>query len=157
MQADRPTEKKGWEDVVWKRHRYNDRTVLKSGSFMNCFCPHCGESLMKNNMIHLETVTAEGEHGWVELSPYLNVFERKSDIHLPENTEVADLKCGACSRSLKVEGHHCDHDGAGVSSFLLGISNVRVPFYFCMREGCQWHCIDPDDEHRIILDESMEW
>ena len=54
MQADRPS-KDGWKDVVWERHRYNERTVLKSGSYLNCFCPHCSESLMRDNKIHLET------------------------------------------------------------------------------------------------------
>lgn len=157
MEDARPPKRKSWEDVVWKKHRYNERTVLKSGSYLRCFCPHCGESLMRNNMVHLESVTADGRSGWLELSPYLNVFERKSDLAVPENAEVADLKCGACGKSLKVEGRRCGTGDAHVSCVLVGISNVRVPFYFCMRNGCPWHCIDPEDEHRIILDESMEW
>lgn len=157
MQADRPSEKKRWEEVVWRKQSYNDRTVLKSGSFLNCFCPHCGTSLMRNNVVHLETVTVDGQEGWMELSPYLNAFERHSDIHLPEQTEVLDLKCCTCGHTLRVEGRRCGFEDSGVACVLVGISNVRVPFFFCMREGCHWHCIDPDDEHKIILDESMEW
>jgi hypothetical protein len=157
MHADKPSEKKRWEDVVWTRHLYNDRTVLKSGSFLFCYCPHCGESLMHDNMVHLRTVTSDGRTGWVELSPYLNVFERRSDLHLPEHEEVDDLHCSSCRQSLKVDDRQCDSGDSHVARVLVGISNVRVPFYFCMRVGCHWHCIDPDDEHRIILDESMEW
>ena len=157
MQADRPAKKVRWEDVVWGRHRYNDRAVLKSGSFLKCFCPHCGQDLMRNNMIHMETVTADGQAGWIELSPYLNVFERRSDIRLPKKAEVTDLKCGHCGESLRTEGRLCERDRSRVACVLVGISNARVPFYFCMREGCEWHCLDPEDEHRIILDESMEW
>ena len=157
MSADQPGNKKRWQEVVWQRHRYNDRTVLKSGSFLNAYCPHCGASLIREDMIHLLTLTQEGEQGWVELSPYLNVFERRSDIQLPAGMEVADLKCESCGASLKVPDRSCQLGDAHVACMMVGISNVRVPFYFCMREGCPWHLIDPEDEHRIILDESMEW
>lgn len=157
MAADGSKKKKSWEDVVWRKHPYNDRTVLKSGSYLHCYCPHCGESLMRDNMIHLVSITADGQTGWVELSPYLNVFERRSDIHLPEGKEVTDLQCSTCGFSLKVDGRHCDRGDSPVASFLVGISTARVPFYFCMREGCHWHCLDPEDQHRIILDESLEW
>jgi hypothetical protein len=157
MPSDGSQGNKGWEEIVWQRHRYNDRTVLKSGSYLHAFCPSCGTSLMRENMIHLASVAADGRTGWVDLSPYLNVFERRSDIHLPEGQEVAELKCEVCGASLKSEDRPCGYCGSHVASFLIGISNVRVPFYFCMREGCHWHCIDAEDEHRIILDESLEW
>ena len=42
---------------------------------------------MHDNMIHLETATSDGRTGWVEFSPYLNVFERRCDIRLPHNME----------------------------------------------------------------------
>ena len=149
--------KRGWKDTVWERHRYNERTVLKSGSYLQAFCPHCGESLLRDDHVHLLTVNAEGESGWVELSPYLNVHERRSDIRLPEGVEVADLMCSACERSLRVDERRCDRGDSHVACVLVGVSSVRVPFYFCMRTGCRWHCIDPDDEHMILLDESTEW
>jgi len=108
-------------------------------------------------MIHLETVTQDGRTGWVELSPFLNVFERRSDIRLPDGQEVADLRCDHCHRSLRVEGHLCERGDAQVACVMVAISSIKVPFYFCMREGCHWHRIDPDDQHKIILDDSMEW
>ena len=156
MSADQPGNKKRWHEVVWKRHRYNDRTVLKSGSFLSAYCPHCEGSLIDGEMIRLQTLTQEGQVGHLELSPYLNVFERRSDIQLPAGMEVADLKCPACGASLKVAGRSCELGDAHVACLMVGISNVRVPFFFCMREGCTWHQIDPEDEHRIILDESLE-
>ena len=146
-----------WEDIVWKKHQYNERTVLKSGSYLNSFCPKCGASLMENQMIHLETVSQEGEEGWMELSPYLNVFERGSDIHLVEGQEVADLRCSKCHSSLKVEGRTCENGDASVACIMIGISTIRVPMYFCMRVDCRWHQIDPEDEYKIILDDSLEW
>ncbi len=157
MTSDRESRKGGWEDLAWRRTRYNDRTVLKSGSFLNTFCPHCGQSLLHEGMVRLETVTAEGVEGCLELSPYLNVFERRSDIHIPEGQEVKDLRCSRCHASLKAEGRVCGDGQSAVACVLVGISSIRVPFFFCMREGCRWQLIDPDDEHKIILDDSREW
>jgi len=146
-----------WEDVVWKKHQYNDRTVLKSGSYLNSYCPYCDVSLLRDQMIHLDAINPDGSEGWVELSPYLNVFDRKSDIRLDEKQEVTDLLCPECRRSLCVPGRTCAKGDAQVACIMIGISSIRVPMYFCMRMGCSWHQIDPNDEHKIILDESLEW
>jgi len=157
MCPDQPPKKDSWENIYWKAHHYNERAVLKSGSFLNSFCPHCKQSVVQDHMVHLETVAENGETGWVEFSPFLNVFERRSDIHLPDGKEVADLRCCNCHASLKVEGMQCERGDSHVACLMVAISSIRVPFYFCMREGCHWHCIDPDDQHKIILDDSMEW
>jgi hypothetical protein len=146
-----------WSDRRDRDQEFNVRTVLKSGSYLNSFCPHCGESLMHNNMIHLEMVSSESSEGWVDLSPYLNVYERTSDTRLPEGQEVQDLRCWHCHKSLRSENMKCEFGDSHIALVLVGISTVRVPFYFCMREGCHWHKIDPDDEHKIILDDSDEW
>lgn len=157
MNNDKPNRKSSWEEIVWDEHNYNDRTVLKSGSYLNCFCPHCSQTLMQHNSVHLETVNADGETGWVELSPYLNAFERKSNLLLTEGEELKALQCWHCHASLRSEDRKCDRGDSHVACFMVGISSVRVPFYFCMRTGCQWHLIDPKDEHKILLDDSMEW
>lgn len=146
-----------WEGMVWQKHKYNDRTVIKSGSYLNSTCPHCDESLIVEGMIRLLTITRDERRGQVELSPYLNVFERRSDIRLTDDADVVDLLCPHCQRSLKVPGRKCGRGDPSVAVMMVGISTIRVPFYFCMRMGCTWHLIDPEDEHRIILDDSMEW
>lgn len=157
MCAETPPKGDRWEDIVWQPARYNERTVLKSGSYLNSFCPHCRASLIKDQKIHLETVNQEGQEGWVEISPHLNVFERSSDIRLTEGQEMADLRCPHCNRSLRVEGRTCEKGDSRVACIMVGISSVYVPLYFCMRVGCPWHMIDPDDEHKILLDDSQEW
>lgn len=157
MSQDNPERKKRWEDHRDREPEYNVRTVLKSGSYLNSFCPHCGESLMRENQIHMEMTGSDGHEGWVDLSPYLNVFKRTSDTRLPEGKEVRDLRCWHCHQSLRVEDRKCEYGDSHVALILVGISSVRVPFCFCMREGCRWHQIDPGDEHKIILDDSDEW
>ena len=157
MSPDKPPKGDSWEDLLWQKHRYNDRTVLKSGSYLRSYCPHCDASLMQNDMIHLETTSHDGQDGWVEMPPYLNVYRRRSSIELTEGQEVADLRCPHCKRSLRVEGVTCERGDSHVACFMVGISSVKVPFWFCMRVGCRWHRIDPDDIHKIILDDSVEW
>ncbi len=149
--------KESWESIFWRSHKYNERIKLKSGSYLRSFCPFCEKELTRDNMIHLEVVNPDGECGWVELSAYLNSFERKTDIKLPEGQEVKDLRCPHCHHSLKVEGKHCGLGDDHVAGFFIGVSNTRVPFFICMREGCHWNSISPDDESQIILDDSHEW
>ncbi|HOX25338.1 MAG TPA: hypothetical protein PLL30_12805 [Candidatus Krumholzibacteria bacterium] len=157
MSPDRPPRGERWEDLLWQKHHYNDRTALKSGSYLRAYCPHCDASLIRGGMIRLESTTLGGQDGWVELSPYLNVFERRSDIRIPEGEELADLRCWHCHRSLRVEGLACGLGDDRVASVLVGVSSVRVPFYFCLARGCGWHRLDPEDVQRIILDDSQEW
>ena len=157
MNRDHPPKGERWEKLVWQQHTYNDRTVLKSGSFIRAYCPHCDAELIQDGMIRLETTNAEGDEGWVDLSPYVNVFERRSSVELPEGQEVDDLRCPHCHESLGVEGKKCERGDSRVACFMVGISSVKVPLWFCMRMGCNWHRIDPEDIHKIILDDSMEW
>ncbi len=157
MDNEKPNQKDSWEKIVWDEHNFNNRTVLKSGSYLNCYCPYCSLSLMKNNGIHLETLSADDEPGWVELCPYLNAFERKSNLKLAEGEEVHDIRCWQCHTSLRAGDRKCDRGDSHVACIMVGISSVRVPFYFCMRTGCTWHTIDLNDEHKILLDDSMEW
>ncbi len=157
MSEDKSRQKSSWQNIVWDEHNYNERTVLKSGSFLRCYCPHCSLSLMKDNFLYLETIDPQGNSGWMKLSPYVNAFERKSNLQLKEGEEVSDLRCWQCQSSLRAGERKCDRGDSHVACVMVGISTVRVPFYFCMRTGCHWHLIDPDDEHKIILDDSMEW
>ncbi len=146
-----------WEDIYWRDHAYNERTVIKSGSYLNASCPYCEASLIREGMIHLETTSQAGQEGWVDVSPYLNVFERRSDIELKEGDQVSDLRCPHCHKSLTVPGKTCERGDSQVACFMVGISSVKVPLWFCMRMGCHWHRIDPEDIHKIILDDSLEW
>lgn len=157
MNRDKPPHGERWEQKVWDQHAYNERTVLKSGSYLRASCPYCHESLIEEGMIHLDTVDAEGKEGWVELSPYLNVFEHRASVDLLEGEQVRDMRCPHCHKSLTVPGKTCEFGDSQVACMMVGISTVEVPMWFCMRVGCHWHRIDPEDVHKIILDDSMEW
>jgi len=146
-----------WEDIFWEPRKYNERRKLKADLYLRSFCPHCNKELMRHDMIRLAVVNLDGESGWMELSPYLNVFDRKTDIRLPEGQEVKELCCPHCHHSLVEDGKQCGMCNSRVASFLVGVSNTKVPFLICVREGCRWHAVSPSDETQIILDDSHEW
>jgi hypothetical protein len=150
-------QKDSWEGMFWKSHKYNERINIKSGTFLNSFCPHCNHELTYDNVLSLIVVNADGTEGRLELSPYLNQFDQKTDIQLPEGKEVREVKCPHCLKSLVVEGHFCDKCKSHVASFLIGSSNAKVPFYICLKMGCHWHSLSKDDSESIILDDSDEW
>ncbi len=146
-----------WEGLFWDSHKYNDRKKLKTGTYLHSYCPFCSHELTEGNVLKLEVITPDGEKGFVELSPYLNVYEHRTNIQLPEGEVVRDMLCPACGKSLKVDGKKYGHGDANVARFLVGISNSRVPFLICMKVGCKWHAIDAEDENEILLDDSDEW
>jgi len=147
----------GWEGIFWESHKYNERKRLKTGSYLRSFCPHCEKELTSDNFIKLEVVRPDDEIGILALSAYLNVFDKKTDIKIPEGEEVKDLRCPHCHRSLKIEGQKCGNGDAHVAGFLIAISNTKIPFMICMRAGCHWHAISVDGKNQIILDDSHEW
>ena len=146
-----------WEEHYWDSHNYNYRKNIKSGTYLHSYCPFCSKEITRGNALPFEVVNQDGEVGIVELSPYLNTFQRHTDIRLSEGEDVKDLRCPHCHKSLKVEGMKCGHGDLHVASFLVGISNSKVPFFICMKVGCTWHAISPEDESKIILDDSDEW
>ena len=146
-----------WQSRYWDRRRFNERKFLKSGSYLDCYCPHCGASVIDKKMIHLEVVSPSGEPGHVEMKPYLNVSGRHTDITLPEGEEVQDLRCPHCHASLEVPGRSCGRGDSRVAALLIAVGNSKVPFLFCMRVGCPWHEVHPEAADQIILDESREW
>lgn len=150
-------EGQNWKDMFWESHKYNERTKIKSGTYLHSFCPHCKKELTNGNILSLNAINSKGEEGKMDLSPYLNTYTRDTNIKFAVGEEISDLLCPHCKSSLKVIGKKCGLGDSHVASFLVGISNMQVPFYICMRTGCPWHAITPDDESKIILDGSDEW
>lgn len=153
-----PTKKSGdrWEDMYWRPHNYNERTKIKSGAYLESYCPHCETRISYESVIRFEVLTPDNEIGTVDISAYLNVFERKTSMRLREGQEVKDLRCPECHHTLITE-RKCGTCQSPSALFLIGVSNARVPFYICTRVGCRWHALSPEDEDKLILDNSDEW
>jgi phage FluMu protein Com len=103
MTVEKGEKKESWEELFWKPHKYNERIKLKSGTYLHSTCPHCKEELTKKQVLTLEVINPENEIGIIELSPYLDSFERKTNIKLPDNKEVIDLRCPLCHKSLVIK------------------------------------------------------
>lgn len=130
--------------------------IIKSGTFLNAFCPHCNKSLIEKNMIKLRVVR-DKKAGYAMLSPYLNVFTSKSTIYLKEGREVDDLKCFNCNSSLMVKDHTCDECGSRLFRILISARTKLIDFYLCSKKGCRWHGLSRDDLNAIRLEDSLEW
>lgn len=131
------------------------KDMLKAGTFLWAYCPHCRKSLIKDNMLWLKVLN--GEEGDLMLSPYLNVFSSKSTIYLPEDKDVQDLKCPHCSTSLLIKDDSCDSCGAPTAKILVSAHSKMVEFFICSRKGCRWHGLSDKDMEDIKLDDSLEW
>ncbi len=146
-----------WENLYWEPHQYNDRAQLKTGTYLRTYCPFCETELTRDDVLTLEVIDPQGNRGSLELNPRLNVYHSRTRLKIPEGMEVKDLICPECHKSLIVKGMKCENGDARVAGLLVGVSNLRVPFYICTRAGCHWHAIDPADKTRIILEDSNEW
>lgn len=146
-----------WQRHVWQPHSYNERVRLKTGTFLQSFCPHCGAELTHDDKLSLEVQTASGEIGIVDLSPYLNNFSRETNIDLPEGEKMKDVFCPHCEKSLIMEGMTCEHGDSQVAGFIVGVGNTRASFYICTKVGCHWHAMADEDSARIMLEDSDEW
>jgi len=131
--------------------------MLKSGTYMNCYCPHCQQTFNEGDTAIFGVVNQEGKRGRVNLSPYLNVFKRESTIYLPEEQEASDLFCTHCGKSLVVSDERCELCNGRVARILTNALTRTVPFYICMKVGCHWHGLSEKDEKLIDLDDSNEW
>ena len=139
------------------RHKYNERIRMKAGTFLHTYCPVCSESLIRDNFIHLIAVNAEGEEGDLKLSPYLNSFRHESTIDIQSATELKDVKCPHCGESIVQPDQLCGSCNAHTAKLMVAAVHIRVPLLICMKEGCHWHGITPEDERKLIKDASDEW
>lgn len=131
--------------------------IVKEGTFLSSYCPHCRRSLIDDEGITFIVVSRNGQEGNLSLSPYLNVFTHKSTIQIPSGETVQDLICPRCRKSLIDHHNHCERCGSRIA--LINISAMRqwIAFYICLRKGCTWHGISDEDTQLIALEDSREW
>jgi Zn finger protein HypA/HybF involved in hydrogenase expression len=133
------------------------KEIIASGTFLQSYCPHCKKSLIENDMIKLKVMRNDGESGEIMLSPYLNVFSSKSTIFLPEEQEVADIRCFHCDKSLIVVDGKCGKCGTKIAKIQVSARTKMIDFYICAKKGCTWHGLSKNDLNEIRLEDSMEW
>jgi predicted RNA-binding Zn-ribbon protein involved in translation (DUF1610 family) len=129
-----------------------DKQIIKTGTFLPCFCPLCSQSLNENDQVVLEVSRPTGQRGIVRLSPYLNVFESSSTIYIPDGEAVEDVFCPHCQQSLKEQSKHCDVCGSAIGRFFIRPFHKDVDFYTCLKRNCHWHGIGPEAQQEMELE-----
>ena len=130
--------------------------IMKTGTFLQTYCPHCKKSLIKKGSIQLHIHRGK-ERGFLVLSPYLNVFNSKTTIRIPEDEMIGDLYCFHCHKPLLVEGGKCGDCGSEIAKLVVGASKRLVDFHICAKKGCRWHGLSKEDLNDIRLEDSLEW
>ena len=147
----------GQARVELTRPGEEERDIIESGTFLHAFCPHCKKSLNERDLLKFKVEKEDGEVGYLMLSPYLNVFTRKSTIQLPDDMAVKDITCWHCDTSLMEQEETCPRCGSAVAKITVAAMSRMVDFYICSKKGCTWHGLSNDDLKHIILEDSEEW
>jgi len=134
-----------------------DKEIIKTGSFLSSYCPHCRKSLIDGRMIKLKVENEYGEKGFLLLSPYLNVFTHKSTVKLPEKNPIKSIRCIHCDEQLFVHNKHCPVCNSEIAKIQVAAMTKMIDFYICSQKGCTWHGLSDDDIQSIVLEDCKDW
>ncbi len=135
----------------------DDKEIVKSGTFLRTYCPHCEESLYRNRAIEFKITGKDGEEGILQLSPFLNVFTNESTFYIPEGEPVNNVRCPHCNGDLLRKGEDCPECGEPIIGISVAALSKIIDFYFCSKKGCHWHGMSKEDIDDIIIEDSSEW
>ncbi len=131
-----------------------DVKYLRYKTFLNTYCPHCNNSFnVKKDDQELLVFKAKFKNREIDLlmSPYLDVFEVEASVPLKEGDELSDLICPHCGKSLVTDERKCEECQTKVAKIVITAYSKIIPFYICLKYGCEWHGLTKADERRIKL------
>lgn len=147
-----------WEEELWESQPLMERSMIKQDTYLNCWCPHCEAELNEGGKAIFQIVNNKGQVGTSKVSPYLNVLDRESTMHVEDDEELADVRCPHCHASLIVSDRLCQEDGSKLVGFYVSVSNSKkLEFICCIRRSCRWYKMSEEDNERLILRDSHEW
>ncbi len=148
----------GWEKEIWGGTSLMERSHINQDTYLNCWCPHCEKGLNEDDKAVFQIINSQGKVGISRVSPYLNVLDRESTIHVEDDEELADVRCPHCQVSLIVKDRLCKLDDCKLMWFYVSISNsIKLKLVVCIRRTCRWYEMSKEDNERLILRESHEW
>ncbi|MDZ4121523.1 MAG: hypothetical protein U1C33_03830, partial [Candidatus Cloacimonadaceae bacterium] len=127
---------------------------LKFKTYLNTYCPHCNQGFNVKNKEHdfmQFKAVFDGQDLDLKLSSYLDVFESESSIEVPEAGVLEDLLCPNCKQSLIDTEIKCAECGSHVARITLSAYAKLLPFFVCLKHGCEWHGLTKADERTIKL------
>jgi len=131
-----------------------DPGYLKYKTFLNTYCPHCKQSFnVEENETKIILLKALFKGSGLDLkrSPYLDVFEVESSIPIEHGEILDDLSCPFCKNTIIQPDVECGECGSKVGKVIISSHTKLIPFYICMKYGCEWHGLSKADERKIKL------
>ncbi len=131
-----------------------DVKYLKFKTYLSTYCPHCNKSFNVKEKEHDVLVykgIKDGVEMEIKLSPYLDVFEVETSMPLEQNSVLDDLLCPACNQSLVDPATACGECGSKVGKITISAYSKLLPFFVCLKYGCEWHGLTKADERHIKL------
>ena len=152
------TDKTSWESEIWGKKSLMERSHINTNTYLSCWCPECGASLNQDGKAVFRIVNMQGDEGISRVSPYLNVLDRESTIHVDNDEELADVRCPHCDVSLIAKDQLCKKDHSKMVRFQVSVSDsIRLMVTLCVRRSCRWYSMSDEDNERLILRDSHEW
>ncbi len=131
-----------------------DVKYLKFKTYLSTYCPHCNKSFNSREKDH-DVLTYKGiykgKETVIKLSPYLDVFEVETSVPLEEGAVLEDLLCPSCNNSLVDPLTTCGECGSKVGKITISAYSKLLPFFICLKYGCEWHGLTKADERHIKL------
>ncbi len=147
-----------WEEQIWKNKPLMERSGIKQETYLNCWCPECGEGLNEDGKAVFRIINQKGETGVSRVSPFLSVLDRESTIHVDDDEELKDARCPHCDVSLIEPNQVCKKDRCKMVRFHVSVSDSkRLLITLCVRRSCRWYTMSQEDNERLILRDSYEW
>ena len=131
-----------------------DVRYLKYKTYLETYCPYCNQSFNVEGKNHNSIILKGRFHGSIldlKLSPYLDVFEMESSIPIEKDEILDDLECPFCKKSLVKEEKRCGECGSRIAELIISTHAKLIPFYLCLKYGCEWHGLSKTDERKIKL------
>ena len=148
----------GWEQEAWDSHPLMERSNIKRDTYLNCWCPSCGEGLNEDGKAVFHIVNQRGEEGVSRVSPYLNILDRESTVHVDDDEELANVSCPHCNVSLIEPNQICIQDKCKMVKVNISVQDsIKLSIIFCVRRSCRWYTMSDEDNERLILRDSHEW
>lgn len=131
-----------------------DVKYLKYKTYLSFYCPHCnnGFNIEKNDE---KSILFYGkfkkEDIEIKLSPFLDVFDIETSIPMKDGDMLDDLICPHCKKSLLNHAISCEECNSQVGEATLSAYSKLIPFYICLKYGCEWHGVSKSDAKRVKL------
>jgi len=131
-----------------------DVKYLKFKTYLNTYCPYCHQSfnVEKKELKQLIfKAVFKGQEIDIILSPYLDVFDVETSVPVQEGEVLDDLICPHCKKSLVSQETKCGECGSPIAHVIISALSRLIPFFICLKRGCEWHGLTKADERRIKL------